>query len=157
MKRAKVLRQTTFGAGVLPLTAALSLTAALALAGVALASNATPGATYVGRYQGRLTDEISFKVSANGKKVIDLAVDTPFKCNGGCGGVGSPNAGSASISKGGKFKAVLEIPEPGSGAKAEGTDTVVGTFGKHGKAKGTVTSHFNKSSSGETVSWTAAS
>ena len=140
-----------FGAGV------LAVAAALALAGVALASNATPGAAYVGHYQGRPTDEISFKVSANGKKVSDLLVDTPFKCNGGCGGVGSPSAGSASISKSGKFTTVLEILAPGPGAKAEGTDTVTATFGKHGEARGTVTSHFYKSSSGETVSWTAIS
>ncbi len=139
-----------FGAGV------FAITVALALAGVALASNATPGATYTGHYVGRPTDEISFKVSANGKKVIDLAVDTPFKCGGGCGGVGSPNAGSASISKG-KFKTVLKILAPGPGATAEGTDTVTGTFGKHGEARGTVTSHFYRSSSGETVSWTAVS
>lgn len=138
------------GAGV------LAVTAMLALAGVALASNAKAGATYVGHYQGGSVEAISFKISATGKKVIDLSVETPFKCNGGCGGVGSPKAGSASISKG-KFKAVLEIPAPGAGATAEGTDTVTGTFGKHGQAKGTVTSHFNKSSSGETVSWTATS
>jgi hypothetical protein len=138
-----------FAAGV------LSVMAALMLAGAALAANATPGATYTGHYQGHLIDEISFKVSPNGKKVTDLLVDTPFKCNGGCGGVGRPNAGSANISKSGKFKAVLEIVAPGPGAKAEGTDTVTGTFGKHGQASGTVTSHFNRSSSGETLHWTA--
>lgn len=151
MKGSEVLRQAMFGAGV------LAVTAALTLAGVALASNATPGATYVGHYQGRPTDQISFKVSANGKKVIDLSVDTPFKCNGGCGGVGSASAGSASISKSGKFEAVLKIHAPGPGAKAEGTDTVSATFGKHGEARGTVMSHFYKTSSGETVSWTAVS
>jgi hypothetical protein len=151
MERAEVLGRAMFRAGV------LALTAALTLAGVALASNATPGATYVGHYQGRPTDQISFKVSANGKQVIDLLLDTPFKCSGGCGGVGSPNAGTASISKSSKFKAVLKILAPGPGAKAEGTDTVTGTFGKHGEARGTVTSHFYRSSSGETVSWTAVS
>jgi hypothetical protein len=149
MKRAEIFRQAMCAAG--------ALAVAAALAGVALASNATPGATYAGHYQGRPTDEISFKVSASGKKVIELSLDTPFKCGGGCGGVGSPKAGSASISKSGKFKAVLEIPAPGPGAQAEGTDTVTGSFGKHGEAKGTVTSRFYKSSSGETVSWSAVS
>ncbi|HTZ63815.1 MAG TPA: hypothetical protein VMB51_06895 [Solirubrobacteraceae bacterium] len=150
MRRAEVRGQAIFRAGV------VAVAAALTIAGGALASTATPGATYTGHYLGRPTDEISFKVSANGKKLIDLMVDTPFKCNGGCGGVGTPNAGSASISKG-KFKAVLKIPAPGPGAQAEGTDTVTGTFAKHGQAKGTVASHFYSSSSGETVSWTATS
>jgi hypothetical protein len=151
MKGSEVLTRIVFGAGV------LAITASLAPAGVALASYATPGATYAGHYQGRPSDQISFKVSANGKNVVDLSADTPFKCNGGCGGVGRPNAGSASISKSGKFEAVLKIPAPGPGAKAEGTDTVSGSFGKHGEASGTETSHFYKSSSGETVSWTAVS
>jgi hypothetical protein len=151
MMRAGILRQRLFGAG------AIAVTATLALGGVAVASNATAGATYVGRYKGRPTDEITFKVSANGKKVIDLVVDTPFKCNGGCGGVGSPNPGSASISHGGKFKAVLKIIAPGSTTKSEGTDTVTGTFGRHGEAIGTVKSHFNGGGAGETVSWSAVS
>jgi hypothetical protein len=149
--RAGILRQGLFGAG------ALAVTVMFALGGVAVASEATAGATYVGHYKGRPTDEITFKISANGKKVIDLSVATPFKCNGGCGGVGSPNPGSASISKSGAFKVVLKIIAPGSTTEAEGTDTVIGTFGKHGEASGTVKSHFNKSNSGETVSWTAVS
>jgi hypothetical protein len=151
MMRARILRQGLFGAG------ALAVAVTFALGSIAIASNATAGATYVGHYNGRPTDEITFKISANGKKVIDLSIDTPFKCDGGCGGVGSPSPGSASISKSGKFKAVLKIIAPGSTTKAEGTDTVTGTFGKHGAATGTVQSHFNKSSSGETVSWTAVS
>lgn len=150
MRRAELFRQGLFGVGALGM-------ATLALSGVALASKATPGATYVGHYKTIPTDEITFKVSANGKKVIDLSLNTPFKCNGGCGGVGSPITGTASISKQGKFKVVLKIIAPGPTAKAEGTDTVAGTFGKHGDAKGTVTSHFYESSSGETVRWTAVS
>jgi hypothetical protein len=155
MMRAGILRQRLFGAGALAVTVTFAL--GFALGGVAVASNATAGATYVGHYTGRPTDAITFKISANGKKVIDLSVDTPFKCSGGCGGVGSPSPGSASISKSGKFKVVLKIIAPGSTTKAEGTDTVTGTFGKHGEATGTVKSHFNKSSAGETVSWTAVS
>ncbi len=149
--RAGILKRGLFGAGT------LAVMATFVLGGVAVASSATAGATYVGHYKGRSTDQITFKISANGKKVIDLSVATPFKCNGGCGGVGSPSPGSASISKSGKFKAVLTINAPGSTTKAEGTDTVTGTFGKHGEATGTVKSHFNRSSSGETVSWTAVS
>ncbi|HXW59553.1 MAG TPA: hypothetical protein VEJ23_08770 [Solirubrobacteraceae bacterium] len=151
MRRAVIFNRGLLAAG------AVAVTATITLAAVALASNATPGATYVGHYTGRPTDEITFEVSGNGKKVIDLSVDTPFKCNGGCGGVGSPREGSATISKSGKFKAVLKILEPDSTTKSEGTDTVTGTFYTHGEAKGTVTSHFNKGSAGETVSWTAVS
>ncbi len=128
----------------------VAVAATFAAAGVAVASNATKGATYVGTYnKGGGTEAIEFKVSSSGKRVIDLTVTTPFKCQGGCGGVGSPNEGSARISKAGKFKVTLKIKEPGASSKSIGTDKVTGTFLKHGEAKGTVTSHFNKSSSGE--------
>lgn len=135
---------------------ALASAAVLASSGIALATDAVKGASYSGHYQGRVTDTISFSVSTNGKQVIDLSVTTPFKCNGGCGGVESPIGGSARISGKGKFKATLKLIEPGS-TKSDGSDTVTGTFLKHGKAKGTVTSHFDHGGSGETVSWTATS
>jgi hypothetical protein len=135
---------------------ALAAAAVLASAGIALASYAIKGGSYSGHYEGRVTEAISFIVSANGKQVMDLSVTTPFKCNGGCGGVESPSGGSARISKKGKFEATLKLMEPGS-TKSYGSDTVIGTFLKHGKAMGTVTSHFNGGSSGETVSWTATS
>lgn len=133
---------------------ALAAAAVAASAGVALASHPIKGGSYSGHYTGRVTDTISFSVSANGKQVIDLSVATPFKCNGGCGGVESPSGGTAPISKQGKFKATLKLMEPGS-AKSYGTDTVTGAFLSRGKAMGTVTSHFNAGSAGETVSWTA--
>jgi hypothetical protein len=133
---------------------AFTAAALLASAGIALASNAIKGASYTGSYKVKVSDEISFTVSTNGKRVTDLSVATPFKCSGGCGGVGSPSGGSAPISSAGKFKATLKLIEPGS-TKSFGTDTVVGTFLKHGKAKGTVTSHFDADNDGETESWTA--
>jgi hypothetical protein len=133
---------------------ALAAATVLASAGVALASDAIRGASYSGHYQGRATDTISFTVSANGKRVVDLSVSTPFKCGGGCGGVESPSGGSALISKKGKFEATLKLMEPGS-TQVYGSDTVTGTFLKHGKAIGKVSSHFNRGSAGETVSWTA--
>jgi hypothetical protein len=133
---------------------ALAAAAVLTSAGTALASYAIKGASYSGHYKGGVTDAISFNVSANGKQVIGLSVTTPFKCNGGCGGVERPSGGSARISKKGKFQATLKLMSPGS-TKSYGSDTVTGTFLKHGKATGTVTSHFNGGSSGETVSWTA--
>ncbi|MGA2014388.1 MAG: hypothetical protein ABSH51_28210 [Solirubrobacteraceae bacterium] len=134
--------------------AVLAATVAIASAGVAFAANVINGGSYSGHYRGRPTDLISFEVSPNGKSIIDLHVDTPFKCNGGCGGIPSPAGGSARISKKGTFTATLRLTGPGS-TKVIGSDTVTGTFLKHGAAKGTVTSHFSSSSAGETVSWTA--
>ncbi len=133
---------------------ALAAIVVLASAGLALGSLALKGASYSGHYKGRPTEQISFTVSANGKRVTDLSVSTPFKCGGGCGGVESPSGGSASISGKDKFKATLAITEPGS-TKSFGSDTVTGTFLQHGKATGTVTSHFDRGSAGESVQWTA--
>jgi hypothetical protein len=127
---------------------------ALASPAIVLASGATKGASYVGSYAGAKSGTISFKVSPNGKQVIDLTVSTPFKCNGGCGGVVSPSGGTAQISKQGTFKATLKLHAPGTG-KVYGSDTVTGKFLTHGEAIGKVTSHFNAGSAGETVSWTA--
>jgi hypothetical protein len=136
---------------------ALALAALLTSAGVALAGKQVKGATYIGHYTAAAepVQAVSFKVSANGKKVIDLTVQTPFKCNGGCGGVGTPSAGTARITRAGTFKVTLKIPAPGPGGKSEGTDTVTGTFHAHHTASGTVTSHFNHSSGGVTKHWTA--
>lgn len=136
----------------------LAATATLAISGVAIASNATKGGSYVGTYAGASnTDSITFKVSSNGKQVVDLNVITPVKCNGGCGGFGTPITGSAKISKGGTFKVTLKIKAPGTSNQTEGTDKVTGKFLKGGRARGKVTSHFNHGSSGNTVSWTAVS
>jgi hypothetical protein len=137
------------------ITGVLAISAVFASAGIALASSPLKGASYVGHYGKGSTQGISFKVSANGRQVIDLSVSTPFKCNGGCGGVESPSGGAARVSKNGTFKTTLKLTGPGS-AKSIGSDTVTGTFLNHGKAKGTVTSHFNSGGAGETVSWTAA-
>jgi hypothetical protein len=130
--------------------------AVLATTGAAFASSQVKGASYNGAYKGGTGTSISFKVSSNGKKVIDLSVETPFKCSGGCGGVQSPSGGRAKISSKGTFKVKLKIFAPGSTSNSTGTDTVTGTFLKHGRAKGTVASHFNANGAPDkTVSWTA--
>jgi hypothetical protein len=133
----------------------LVLGAAIALvcAGYALAAAPVKGGSYTGTEKGRPDSTISFKVSSTGKKLTGLYVSTPFKCSGGCGGVEAGTNGSAKITRKGTFKAKINLVAPG-GTKPVGTDTVVGTFLSHGRAKGTVTSHF-KSGSGEKVSWTA--
>ena len=130
--------------------------AVLATAGIAVASSRVKGASYIGAYKGVSANSISFKVSRSGKKLVDLSVETPFKCSGGCGGVQSPSGGTAKISRKGTFKVKMKIFAPGSTSKTVGTDTVTGTFLKHGRARGTVASHFNSGGgSDKTVSWTA--
>jgi hypothetical protein len=134
----------------------LAAVMALACAGLALAAKPIKGAPYKGEFKGTpgTVVQISFDVSANGKRISDLYTETPFKCSGGCGGTPSGTNGSAKLTKKGTFKATLKLTGPGS-TKTIGTDTVVGTFLSHGRAKGTVTSHFKSSSVGEKVSWTA--
>ncbi len=130
--------------------------AALVSATVAMASGAVKGASYIGSYSDGATDAISFKVSANGKKLTDLTVSTPIKCQGGCGGIGSATPASAKISKSGKFKLTLSLDFPPGSNKSEGTETVIGKFLKQGSATGTVSSHFKGGSVNRTVHWTAA-
>lgn len=136
--------------------ALVAAAAVLASAGVAFASHAVGGASYSGTYKGHPTDRISFKVSANGKKVTNLTVETPIHCTGGCGGVASPGPGSAGITAKGTFKVTLQLYFPPGSHSSEGTDTVTGKFLAGGRAKGTVSSHFKHGSAGVTVSWTAS-
>jgi hypothetical protein len=126
---------------------------ALVCAGYALAAAPVRGGSYTGVYKGRAGSTISFKVSSNGKKLTGLYVSTPFKCSGGCGGVPAGTGGSAKITRKGTFKTKINLVGPGA-TKPIGTDTVVGTFLSHGRAKGTVTSHFS-GGSGAKASWTA--
>jgi hypothetical protein len=135
----------------------VAVMAALVVAGVATASNATKGGSYVGSYSDGATNAISFKVSANGKQVIDLELSTPIKCQGGCGGIGSASRASARISKNGTFKVKLNLVFPPGSTRSEGTETVTGKFLKHGTATGTVSSHFKGLSTDRTVHWTATS
>jgi hypothetical protein len=137
-------------------TGFLAAVLVFATAGVALASHAIGGASYSGTYKGRPSEGLSFKVSANGRKVTHLIVETPFHCNGGCGGVASGGPGSARVSKTGTFKVTLQLYFPPGSHSSEGSDTVTGKFLASGRAKGTVSSHFTHGSAGETVSWTAS-
>jgi len=132
----------------------LTAAALVASATVALASNAVRGASYLGHFTGGATAAISFKVSANGSRLTELSVDTPIKCGGGCGGIPSGRAASVRI-RNGKFKVIVKLLALGSSSKVIGTDTVTGTFLKHGGARGTITSHFNSGGGGRSESWTA--
>lgn len=135
----------------------LGAVATLAVVTAASASNAVKGASYLGSYSDGATHAISFKVSTNGKRVIELDVSTPIKCQGGCGGIGSASPASAPISKNGRFKVKLNLIFPPGSNKSQGTETVTGRFLKHGKATGTVSSHFTAGSIDRTVHWTATS
>jgi hypothetical protein len=136
-------------------TGLLGCATVLASAGFALAASPVKGGAYTGKYSDGAINGISFKVSANGKKVTDLYAETPIHCAGGCGGFSSPSGGTAKISSKGTFKVTLPIKGLG-GKTTIGTDTITCTFLKHGKAKGTVSSHFNSgSSSDRKVTWTA--
>ena len=148
---ARDFKRWLWGIGALAAVATLSVTT------VAIASSAVKGASYVGSYSDGATNAISFKVSANGKKVLDLTVSTPIKCQGGCGGIGSASPASASISKHGRFTVKLNLVFPPGSNKSEGTETVTGEFLKHGIATGTVSSHFKGGSVDRTVHWTATS
>ncbi len=135
----------------------LATVATLTVASVALASHAVKGASYIGSYSDGETNAISFKVSPSGKKVLDLTVQTPITCQGGCGGIGSGSPASAKISKKGAFKVTLNLDFPPGSNKSEGTETVTGKFLEQGFATGTVSSHFKGgTSSNRTVHWTAA-
>jgi hypothetical protein len=127
--------------------ALLILVVLLVCAAAALAAKPKKGYIYETNSQ---TTKVSvyFKVSKNGKRVIDLSPGTPIKCPKSVGGVGGlPGAtipGSAEISKQGTFKTKLTLFDPG-GHKKGGTETVTGKFSDD-HATGKVTDHFVNSS-----------
>lgn len=135
---------------------ALASAGLLASAAVAVAAHQVHGATYEGAYKTGQTNAVSFKVAVNGSRVVDLDVDTPIKCGGGCGGFSNGIGGSAKITRKGTFTAKIKLTGPGS-TRSIGYDKVTGTFLAGGHAKGTVSSHFDAGGgSDRTVAWTAA-
>ncbi len=115
--------------------------AALSTAGVALATAPKGGWIYTTQPTAKVF--VTFKVSANGKKVTNLGAGIAVKCKGGAGGFPSAKPGSGNITKG-TFKVMLKLYPPGrAGQKSSGTDTVTGKFVKGGKATGTVSTHFS--------------
>jgi hypothetical protein len=123
----------------------------LGCTGVALATtNQIKGARYSGQLAAPRTSYlVSFKVSANGKRVTALKINsTPFYCQGG--GPPTPvSFASATVSKTGTFTStgkyvISEGPLKGQvGTKLK----ITGKFGKQGSEQGTVTSTFKKTSS----------
>ena len=133
------------------LAAAIALTALVAVTigpVAALAAKPVSGATYSGKISraSNVTFPISFKVSANGKRVSSfvLASSYPVYCQGG--GFGAVQPASGTISKHGTFKVKLPIYFAPA-HQHQGFVIVTGTFAKHGKESGTVRTDFTRSSS----------
>ena len=122
----------------------------LGYTGVALAASQVKGASYSGALAApKNAYLVSFKVSANGKRVTALKINsTPFYCQGG--GPPTPvSFPSAAISKAGTFtsaskRVIGEGPLKGQvGTKLE----LTGKFVKGGGEQGTLTSTYPKTAS----------
>jgi hypothetical protein len=122
---------------------AVVVAAGLSTAGAALATAPKKGWTYTTQPTAKVL--VTFKVSANGKKVTKVGAGLAVECKGGAGGFPSARKpGSGDITKKGTFRVVLQLYPPGAaGQKSSGTDTVTGKFVKGGKATGTVGTHFS--------------
>ncbi len=113
---------------------------ALGSAGIALAARPLKDTTYSGSFKGQTSDAVSFKVSANGKKVSGFSIATPpVGCQGG--EFGSATGGSGSISKQGTFKVTLSLVFAPA-HRTNGKLVVSGKFGKKGAESGQVSSIF---------------
>lgn len=128
---------------------ALVAAATLALAPAAHAAKPKKGADYGGTTaQGEF---VSFGVSSNGKRVVELATSLVYTCTGEHDG----DAGSFVLDvikvKGGKFRAEQQLfPTSESSVVQGGVGTAVGTFKRRGRrATGTIRSRI-KLSGGET-------
>jgi hypothetical protein len=133
------------------LATAIALTALVAVtSGVAAALAAKPvsSAKYSGKISrtSNVTFPISFKVSANGKRVSSFVLPNsyPVYCQGG--GFGAVQGASGTISKHGTFKVKLPIYFAPA-HDHEGFVIVTGSFAKHGKESGKVRTDFTHSSS----------
>ena len=133
------------------LASAIAVTALVALTGgavAALAAKPVSGATYSGKISrtSNVTFPISFKVSANGKRVSSFVFTSsyPVYCQGG--GFGAVQPSSGTISKHGTFKVKLPIYFAPA-HEHQGFVIVTGRFAKHGKEHGKVRTDFTHSSS----------
>ena len=132
------------------LVASLALVCAMAIP--ALAASPKKGATYVGKinrvYKGKVvySDEISFKVSSNGKKVGSFSLPNgyPVYCEGG--GFGEAQDATAKISSKGTFTAKLPLYFAPS-HQHQGFLQITGKFGKKGRVSGNAKTDFTISKS----------
>ena len=120
--------------------ATIAAAAASALAAVAVAAHPLDGATYRGSFTGSASTTLSFKVSANGKRVSGFTMDVPpVGCQGGA--FGNPKPGSAAVTKQGTFTATLTLYFAPRNS-VNGKVVVTGTFASKGREHGTVSSIF---------------
>ncbi len=116
-------------------------------AAAAFATTPVKGARYTGTISRRSnnTFSISFKVSANGKRVSNftLANSYPVYCQGG--GFGAMQTGSGSITKKGTFKVKLPLYFAPL-HQHQGFLIITGTFGMFARESGKVTTDFTHSS-----------
>ena len=124
---------------------AIALIALVAIADGAVAFAATPikGARYGGKIArtSNVTYSISFKVSANGKRVSNFTLTNgyPVYCQGG--GFGTAQEASGTIAKNGTFDVKLPIYFSPS-HQHQGFVIITGRFAKHGKESGKVMTDF---------------
>lgn len=125
-----------------------TLVALLGGTAAALAAKPIKGKTYQGKlklpHASNVTYGISFKVSANGKRVSSFSLPQgyPIYCQGG--GFGQQQAASGEITKTGKFTVKLPIYFAPA-HQHQGFVIITGAFAKHGKESGTVKTDFTKS------------
>jgi hypothetical protein len=126
------------GAGV------LAVVGVIALAGPALGANQVKSAKYSGKINANGGLAISFKVSSNGKNVLNMKVpQPPIFCQGGGPPPPQKPAKPAPISSAGTFSETLQYIA--SNGSVVATMKVTGTFHAHRKESGKVT-----------ISWPAA-
>ena len=119
---------------------ALVAAATLALAPAAHAATPKKGADYTGETsQGEV---LSFGVSSNGKRVIELATALVYKCTGEHDGQSGSFVLDEIKVKGGRFKSEQELhPTSETSVVQGGLGTATGTFKRRGnRATGTIRS-----------------
>jgi hypothetical protein len=134
----------------LSMVAGLVLICAVAVPALSVAAAPKKGETYAGEIKevsrGKVvnTDEISFQVSANGKRVHDFSLpnDYPVYCEGG--GFGEAEDATAKITPAGTFTAKLPLYFAPS-HQHQGFLKITGKFGKKGRESGKVITEFTKS------------
>ncbi len=128
---------------------AVDLIALVVTAEGAVAFAATPikGATYEGKIArtSNVTYSISFKVSANGKRVSSFTLTNgyPVYCQGG--GFGAVQQASGTIARNGTFDVKLPIYFSPS-HQHQGFVIISGSFAKHGTESGKVMTDFTHGS-----------
>jgi hypothetical protein len=121
----------------------LGCVVAVSVAGLALASNPTKGATYKGSWGPKsFNATVQFKVSGNGKRVSGFNVPIgPLGCQGS--GPKIKSGGSAGVKKGRFRLSLFMYFPPTQPSRHVGSLVVTGTFARHGKESGKLSAKFS--------------